>query len=130
MLTAKVKMIIGGIALLAVFVAGMTAGAWKEGAAFRLVENELQASNLDLQKEITRLNKVESDLKAAIATQNAAVALLEAGTNTAKKVQQEAQKRADGLELISKKRLDRIEAMMPSAKSCSDVLFQYWSERQ
>lgn len=120
---SKFKIIAGIALLVAVFAGGMKVGDWRAGDEFRPVENGLQ-------DQVTSLTEQIADLKAEIAKQNHAVDLLRAGTETAVQVQKEAQKRADALGLISKKRLDRIESLIPTAKDCQEVLIHYWGMRQ
>lgn len=116
--------IIAALALLAaVFAGGMTVGDWRAGDEFRPVENGLR-------DQVAGLTEQVADLKAEIAKQNHAVDLWKAGAETAAQVQKEAQKRADDLALISKKRLDRIESLIPTAKDCQEVLIHYWGLRQ
>lgn len=130
MILSKVQMIGALAALAAAFGAGVQIGAWKKGAEFVVVQGQLQDSNTALRDQIDVLNQDVAKLKATIQEQNSAVALLEAQTEAAKGIQAEAQKRADGLQLVSKKRMDRIEALLPDAKVCADILIPYWSERQ
>lgn len=130
MILSKAQLIGGAVVALAAFFAGTQVGAWKEGAEFLPVERDLQATATNLRQEISTLNQEVADLKAAVAKQNAAADLLEAQAEGAKAVQAEAQKRADNLALLSNKRLDRIAAMIPDAKSCDDVLLKYWEASQ
>lgn len=130
MFASKIQMIIAGAALLVALGAGVQIGSWKKGAEFLLDERELRNANDALVKDIGVLSSDNAALKAAIQEQSSAVTLLESQTQAAKDIQAEAQKRADGLQIISKKRLDKIEALIPNAKTCDDILIPYWSARQ
>lgn len=69
-------------------------------------------------------------LQLAIADQNLAVAVAQAKTTAAEAAMRQAQQHAQGLALLSKSRMAKLDAAVKTATSCDQVLDRYWEIRQ
>lgn len=87
------------------------------------------AEAASLHEEISKLKLEKADLEIAIIKQNTSISIAEARTDAAKEAKARAEKHAQDLGVYSKNRMDKLQATVEHATSCSAVLEQYWRLR-
>ncbi len=118
---AMVALAVAVIAAAGVF--GAQVGQWKAEAGYATERKDAG------QREKT-LTQENTDLRLAVAAQNAAVQLLEQSGTDGDKRRQQAEAYAATLAAFSKSRLDKLDKALNRLETADEVLDEYWELRK
>lgn len=118
-------------AILLAVVAGLSVGAISGGLLSNNHYAKVIAQNaLEFQSQLADKNNHIAEMSEAIATANAAIDVAKAKSDAAVEAKNLAVAHAQEMADLSRSREERLAEMGKTAKSCADVLTNYWELRR